>query len=141
MDVASLPATAAENRRIVQALYACFAARDIPGIIARLSPDIVWSEPANPFNPAAGERHGHAGFLEWATIGQEAEEILALEPKRFVADGDLVAVVGFTRCRVRTTGRTYETDFVHLVTVRDGSVSAFQEFFDTYAAAEAFRTG
>jgi ketosteroid isomerase-like protein len=33
----------------------------------------------------------------------------------------------------------YETDFVHLVTFRDGKIARFQEFFDTYAASEAFR--
>jgi ketosteroid isomerase-like protein len=28
---------------------------------------------------------------------------------------------------------------VHLVTVRSGKIAKFQEFFDTYAAGEAFR--
>ena len=32
-----------------------------------------------------------------------------------------------------------ERDFVHLVTFKDGRVVKFQEFFDTFAAAEAFR--
>jgi len=130
---------ALRNRGIVLALYAAFAAPDIPAILARLSPGVVWAEPDNPLNPAGGERHGHAGFLEWAQIGAQAEEILILEPRRFIADGDAVVVVGVTRCRVRSTGKTYETDFVHLVTIGDGLVTRFQEFFDTYAAAEAFR--
>ena len=39
----------------------------------------------------------------------------------------------------RPTGRTYAMDFVHLVTVVDGKVRRFREFFDTWAAAEAFR--
>jgi ketosteroid isomerase-like protein len=40
---------------------------------------------------------------------------------------------------VRSTGKVYETDFVHLIDLRNGRVARFQEFFDTYAAAEAFR--
>jgi uncharacterized protein len=48
-------------------------------------------------------------------------------------------VIGHTTCRAIPTGRTYETDFVHLVRLRDGKVVRFQEFFDTWAAAEAFR--
>ncbi len=122
-------------------MYVAFAARDIPSVLAALHPDVEWSEPDNPVNPAAGVHHGHAGFLEWATIGDAAEEILALEPRRFIAQGDAVAVVGTTACRVRSTGKVYETDFVHLVTIADGKVRTFQEFFDTYAAAEAFRPG
>ena len=48
-------------------------------------------------------------------------------------------LVGFTKCLARATGKTYETDFVHVVTLADGKVTHFQEFFDTFAAAAAFR--
>ena len=104
-----------------------------------LSPDIVWKEPANPFNPAAGTRKGREGFLEWLNIGRESEEILVLQPKQFLTDNDTVAVVGYTKCLAKATGKSYETDFVHLVTLKDGKIIRFQEFFDTYAAAEAFK--
>ena len=121
-------------------LYAAFLRRDVAGILAALAEDVVWAEPANPFNPSGGIRHGHAGFLEWLRIGNEAEEIVALEPRQFLAGDDSVAVVGFTKCRVRATGRLYETDFVHLITFRGGKLIRFQEFFDTFAAGEAFRS-
>jgi ketosteroid isomerase-like protein len=47
--------------------------------------------------------------------------------------------VGHTRCRVKSTAKMYETDFVHVVTFKQGQIARFQEFFDTFAAAEAFR--
>ncbi|HMU62785.1 MAG TPA: nuclear transport factor 2 family protein [Gemmatimonadales bacterium] len=124
---------------LVQELYAAFAQRDIPGMLACLAPDVVWREPENPFNPAAGVHCGHEGFLEWVRIGREAEEIELLEPREFLTNQQTVAVVGYMRCRAKPTGRVYESDFVHLVTCRDGKVIRFQEFFDTYAAGEAFR--
>ncbi|MEZ5475778.1 MAG: nuclear transport factor 2 family protein [Steroidobacteraceae bacterium] len=124
---------------MVRELYAAFARRDIQAMLARLAPDVVWSEPENPFNPAAGTHRGHQGFLEWVQIGREAEDIEVLEPQQFLADRDTVAVVGHMRCRARQTGRIYESDFVHVVTLRDGKIVRFQEFFDTYAAGEAFR--
>ena len=131
---------AAANVAIVKHLYAAFARRDMAAIVAVLSPDVVWSEPANPFNPAGGTRRGHAGFFEWARAGNEAEDVLSIEPRAFLTNARTVAVVGHTRCRVRATGRSYETDFVHLVTLDEcGLVTSFQEFFDTWAAAEAFR--
>jgi ketosteroid isomerase-like protein len=123
----------------VQAIYAAFARRDVQAILAVLSPDVEWGEPANPFNPAAGTRHGHQGFLKWLRIGQQSEEILALEPRQFLTDADSVAVVGHSRCRAKPTGKTYETEFVHLVTFKDGRIIRFREFFDTFAAAEAFK--
>lgn len=128
------------NLAVVQDVYAAFARRDLQAILAHLSPDVVWAEPENPFNPAGGTRHGHAGFLEWARIGHEAEDTEVLDPQLFLTGEDAVAVVGRLRCRAKRTGRSYESDFVHLVRFRDGMITRFQEFFDTHAAGEAFRT-
>lgn len=128
-----------DNLRLVQQLYASFAKRNIPAIVALLDGSVEWGEPDNPHNPAGGTRHGHQGFLEWLQIGREAEEILALDIHKLLADNDSVAVVGHMRCLAKPTGKTYESDFVHLVTLRAGKVVKFQEFFDTYAAGEAFR--
>ena len=127
------------NLRIVQELYTAFAQRDIPAIIGLLSPEVEWCEPENPFNPAGGTRHGHKGFLEWIEIGRQSEDIMVLEPRKMLVDENSVAVVGFIRCRAIPTGKVYESDFVHLVTLESGKVTKFQEFFDTYTAGEAFR--
>jgi ketosteroid isomerase-like protein len=127
------------NVEVVRQLYSAFAKGDIPGILSLLSPDVVWGEPENPYNPAAGTRHGHRGFMEWIKIGSESEEILSMEPRQFLTNRESVAVVGHTTCLAKPTGKTYETDFVHLVTFKDGQVVRFQEFFDTFSAGEAFR--
>ena len=131
--------TPESNLVTVRQLYSAFARHDIASILSLLSPDILWGEPENPFNPAGGTRRGHDGFLEWANIGREAEEILVLEPRKFLLDEDSVAVVGYTKILAKPTNKSYETDFVHLISFKDGKVVKFQEFFDTYIAGEAFR--
>jgi len=131
--------TQEENINIVKSLYDAFGKRDINGILAMLHPDVEWGEPPNPFNPAGGTHHGHAGFLEWANIGRQSEEILVLQPIKMLTDHDSVAIVGTMKCLALPTGKTYESDFVHLVTIEAGKVKKFQEFFDTYLAGEAFR--
>lgn len=131
--------TQEENTNIVKSLYDAFGKRDINGILAMLDPNVEWGEPSNPFNPAGGTHHGHAGFLEWANIGRQSEEILVLQPLKILTDHDSVAVVGTMKCLAIPTGKTYESDFVHLVTIQSGKVTKFQEFFDTYLAGEAFR--
>lgn len=128
-----------QNIELVQFLYRAFRDRDIPSILAILDPTVEWGEPSNPYNPTAGTRHGHEGFLEWLRIGNESEEILMLEPRDFLANQQSVAVVGYTKCRAVATGKEYETEFVHLFTLKDGKIQRFREFFDTYAASEAFR--
>ena len=127
------------TRVVVEAAYRAFGARDIEALLALLSPDVEWGEPDNPLIPSAGTRHGIAGVVEWLQIGNQTEAILELEPQRFMVDGDTAAVIGHTKVVARPTGRTYDTAFIHLVTVADGKVVRFQEFFDTWIAAEAFR--
>jgi ketosteroid isomerase-like protein len=141
MNPSQVSNAASANIAVVQALYAdaAFGRRDIGGILLLLTPDVEWGEPENPYNPAGGTRYGHSGFLEWAKIGRDAEDILVLEPQKFLGDADTVAVVGFMRCQAKATGRIYESDFVHVVTLEGGKVKRFREFFDTYLAGEAFR--
>ncbi len=127
------------NIEVVRQMYAAFDRRDMFAVLDMLSTDIEWGEPENPYNPAGGTRRGHQGFLEWIAIGRRTEDILVLEARKMLVDGDSVAVVGYMKCRAKATGKVYESDFVHLVTVRGGKVTKFQEFFDTYAAGEAFR--
>ena len=127
------------TRGVVEAAYRAFGARDIGALLALLSPDVEWGEPDNPLIPSAGTRRGITGVIEWLQIGNQTEEILALEPQRILVDGDTAAVIGHTKVVARPTGRAYDMDFVHLVTVADGKVTRFQEFFDTWIAAEAFR--
>jgi uncharacterized protein len=127
------------NIEIVNRLYHAFSQKGINTILGLLSENVEWGEPENPYNPAGGTRKGHAGFLEWLAIGKDAEDILILEPKRFLTDNDSVAVIGYMKCRAKTTGKVYESDFVHYIVINDNLVCKFQEFFDTYAAGEAFR--
>jgi uncharacterized protein len=128
-----------ENIAIVRQMYDAFSKKDINKILGLLSDDVEWAEPENPFNPAGGTRKGHSGFLEWLNIGKNAEDILVLEPKKFLCDMDSIAVIGFMRCLAKPTGRIYESDFVHFIVIKDNKICKFQEFFDTYIAGEAFK--
>ncbi len=128
-----------ENIKLVQKLYTAFGNRDINAILSMLCEEVEWGEPSNPFNPCGGTRYGHQGFLEWVNIGRQSEEIISLSPQKFLTDNESVAVVGNIKCRAISTGKIYESDFVHLVTIKLGKISKFQEFFDTYIAGEAFR--
>lgn len=127
------------NIDLVKQLYSAFSKKDIHSILELLSEEVEWGEPENPYNPAGGTRKGRSGFMEWLNIGKNAEDILVLDPTRFLADGDAVAVVGHMKCLAKPTGKIYESDFVHFVVVKENKICKFQEFFDTFIAGEAFR--
>jgi uncharacterized protein len=127
------------NGKLVQSFYANFQAGDIDAVIALLSPDftLVYSGP--PVIPSAGTWNGHDGFRGWAQAalqGHLPPESNSFE--EFIVQGDKVAVPGHVTLRVKTTGKTCETDFLHLWTVRNGKLTSWRDFFDTHAVAQAY---
>jgi ketosteroid isomerase-like protein len=127
------------NCELVQNFYANFQAGDIDAVLALLSPDfeLVYSGPS--VIPSAGTWKGHEGFRNWAQAalqGHLPPESVNFE--EYIAQGDKVAVPGHVTLRVKTTGRTCEADFLHLWTVRDGQLTSWRDFFDTFAVAQAY---
>ena len=117
--------------------YAAFQRGDIPGILALLNDDIEWITPTIPGLPHSGTKHGHAGVLEFFQSIAQNWEFEGFEPREFIASGDSLAVVGYTRAKARKTGVTAETDWVMLWHFRNGKCARFQEFADSAALARA----
>ena len=51
----------------------------------------------------------------------------------------MVVVLGHGTWRVKDTGRDFESDWVDVFTIKDGSIAAFRDFMDTGAALKAFQ--
>ena len=127
------------NTEIVQKGYECFGTGDIEGLLSLFSEDITWSVPEIENAPFAGTRSGTPAVGEFFTQLGEAEEITRFEPLEFVAEGDKVIVLGESAATVRSTGKSYETEWVHVFHLHDGKVTEFKEFFDNAAATRAFQ--
>src|SRR3954452_9298468 len=95
---------------VVQEVFRCFAAQDVPGLMAMLDEEIEWHEPDVDV-PWRGIHRGHDGFVSWLhIIGRELAE-LVVQPDEFIATDDTVVVLGHESARVTATGRTYHSDF------------------------------
>ena len=127
------------NTEIVQKGYECFGKGDVPGLLELFAEDIQWTVPEIENAPFAGSRTGTTAVAEFFTQLVEAEDITRFEPLEFVAEGDKVVVLGESEATVRSTGKTYQTEWVHVFHVHDGKVKEFQEFFDNAAATRAFQ--
>jgi ketosteroid isomerase-like protein len=104
-----------------------------------LTDDVVWVTPGPPDQlPAAGMRHGRAEVAQFFSVLNDTEEIQQFEPREFIAQDDKVVALIKYRSRIRATGRTVDTELVHIFTLRDGKIAEFREFFDTAAALAAF---
>lgn len=128
------------NLQTIKKAYEAFGRGDIQTILSLLTDDVEWTLPGPSEVPYAGKRHGHAGTAEFFRLLAQADEVLTFEPRDFLAQGDLVVVLGRYSARVRSTGRVAESDWVHVFKFRGDLVASWHEYYDTAAYAEAYRT-
>lgn len=127
------------NLQIVQEAYAKFGSGDIGGLIGLCSADIHWQVPEIENSTFGGKWQGHEGVGNFFGALVTDEDITLFEPREFISEGDKVVVLGRSASNVKSTGRSYETDWVHIFTVIDRKITSFHEFFDNAAATRAFQ--
>jgi ketosteroid isomerase-like protein len=125
-----------ENVDLVRGIYAAMAMGDVPDILSRLSPDIVWSGaehfPYADGNPYRGPEAVLAGVF--ARFGGEWDGFAAV-PNEYLDAGDTVVMLGRYRGTYKATGRTLDAQVVHVWRIAGGKVVAFQQYTDTLQAA------
>ena len=127
------------NTDIVQAGYEKFGSGDVAGLLELFSDNILWQVPEVANAPFTGTRQGKQAVGEFFKLLAESEKFDRFEPLEFIAQNNKVVVLGEVAATVTSTGRSFESQWVHVFTVVDGRVAEFQEFFDTAAVTNAFQ--
>lgn len=131
------------NVNAVRRGYEAFGRGDIDGLLGQLDEQIVWVTPGPPELATSGRRTGRQQVGAFFGAVNDLFDIQRFEPSEFIAQGDKVVVLGSETARAKTTGAVIELDWVHVFTIRDGVIVAFQEHADTariLAALSAART-
>ena len=128
-----------ENIAIVKEAYSRFQNEDLPGLLNHFSDDIEWTTPNVENSFIGGTINGKNEVTGFFSKLAETEDFSDFAPREFIASGDRVVVLGTTTATVKDTGREYNTDWVHLFTVRDSKITSFLEFFDTAEVNRAFQ--
>jgi ketosteroid isomerase-like protein len=130
------------NEQLVREVYTSYLRADLDTVLNACSEDTEWLACGPPDHlPYAGRHCGREQVARYFAILDDKEESNHLVPQEFVVAGDQVIVFGNYRARVNANGRRFETDFVHVFTLRDGKITSFRDFYDTAAAVEAYRGG
>ncbi len=127
-----------ENTKLVQKTYELFKSGDIETLLGMYSDDISWETPKVENVPFGGKVSGRDKVTEFFTNLDEHEEFSVFETTEFIAQGDKVVVLGHSTARVKSTNKELTLEFAHIVTVADGKITGFYEFFDTAAATKAY---
>ena len=128
------------NITFVRSLYAAFERGDVATIINSLASDVDWSVNGRREDyPLLGRWKGRDEVRAFFQGVAEHEEAMEFSPREFFAAEDRVCVLGHYAWKIRKTGRTVASDWVHVFTLRNGMVARFREFNDTAQFARAYR--
>jgi ketosteroid isomerase-like protein len=130
--------TETDNLATTRALFACFGAQDIDGILTYLCDDVTIEFYGPPVIPYAGTYRGAAEARRFFTTVHAVLDIQQFDAEAMVAAGDQVFVTGRLTLTPKATGVRYQSAFVHVITLRDGKWLRFRDFMDTAVAAAAF---
>jgi len=118
---------------IVQEIYAAFGRGDIPAILSLVTSDVDWEFVGSPGLAYAGRRTGPAEVAAFFAAVSSADRIHAFEPREFIEADSHVTVLGWERSTALDTNRDFETDWIHVFTLKEGKVSRWRGFFNTAA--------
>jgi hypothetical protein len=132
-----------ENVQAVQQMYAAFGRGDLPAVLEMLAEDVDWQSPVSRTEPEelswARPRHSREEVAIYFKELLEKVQPEQMETLDFTAQGDRVIVEGRNRGTVKSTGRTYEHDWVMVFTLRKGKIVRFRHYYDTADIVVAFR--
>jgi ketosteroid isomerase-like protein len=129
------------NVTLVKQLYDAFGRGDIPAILERLQPDVVWTYEGPGGIPYAGCMHGPAEVVMFFDGLGRCEQDQKLVPTEFLSDGSKVAVFGRYEATVKANGVLYHTPFAHFWQIRDGKVARYHNYSDTARVLAAHTSG
>ena len=132
-----------DNVAVVREFFATLERGDLPGVIEFVGEEVDWQSPVTRTHPLE---------IPWSSIRRTKEEVGAffkelgqnVKPEGFElfkisAQDDRVVVEGKNRGTVRTTGRTYEHQWVMIFSIRDNKIIRFRHYYDTADLVGAFR--
>ncbi len=128
-----------QNTLVVQNAYAAFGRSDIETLLTYIADDVVWHAiyGAGSHVPTSGERHGKAAVREFFKQLAENVNFSRFEPQEFIATGDKVVTLGHYTATT-PLGKSFDTDWAMVFTLRDGKVVRFLEFCNSAAINDAY---
>jgi ketosteroid isomerase-like protein len=121
------------STEVVKKAYEAFGKGDVPTILNLISDEVDWEFVASPSLPYAGNRKDKKGTADFFADLARVDEIHAFEPREFIEANEHVTVLGWESATARDTKKKFESQWIHLFTVKDGKITRWRGLFNTAA--------
>jgi uncharacterized protein len=118
---------------VVQQGYAAFGSKDIPTLLKLVADQVDWKEICPASLPYSGLRRTPSEVGEFFSAITKVEDVTRFEPQEFIEAGDSVTVLGYLEAFALDTKQKFQTEWVHVFTVRDGKITRWRGFTNSAA--------
>jgi ketosteroid isomerase-like protein len=137
-DAIMTTTTESRNIETTKTIYAAVPAGDLETALAHFDPDVRITYYGTEKIPYTGDYRGITEAMTFfSTVGRHIE-IVEMQPWKFIAQGDDLAVWGRQRFRRFATGHEWESEFAHIITLREGRWLHFRDFMNSALTLQAF---
>ena len=116
------------NKIIIEDTYKAFSRGDLQYIVDACTEDVTWSYYGLPGVPLIGDFQGRTGVKQFFESLRFSIKPLSHIWNEFIVDGDSAVVIGPAIVYVKTTGKTFEHNWFHVYTFKDGKITTFRGF-------------
>ena len=127
------------NIQTVQQIYADFGEQNVEGVLNALTEDVIWNDGDRPDIPYTKKRNGKNEVMNFFMELGSTVAFTEFAPKEFYADNDAVIVKGSFVGKAIATGKSFASDWVHILKFRGNKISSYQGFNDTAALVAAIK--
>ena len=128
-----------KNIATIKQLYADVGTKNMVGILTALTDDIVWEPPFVPEIQYTKLRNGKSEVKDWAMEMAAVVTYTQVTSNAIYADNDVVIVKGFFDGKANATGKSFQSDWVHIWKFRDDKICSHQAFWNTHRVAVALK--
>jgi ketosteroid isomerase-like protein len=89
--------------------------------------------------PMGGAFHGKAELLRYLALSNEMTEILALEVRDIIGQGDKVVLLGHERLRIKTNDKIFASEWAAVFDMVDGRIARLTLIEDCSELTIAYR--
>ncbi len=121
-----------QTEALVRSLYEAFAKGDVPYVLGKFSPELVWNEAENSVYADRNPYLGPQAVLEGVFVRLATEwDGYVVGVEEVIASGDRAVALGRYRGTCKASGVAVDAQFAHSWTTADGKVVRFQQYTDT----------